>query len=409
MLSKWRRSPLKIFIAMAVGLCLCVWVTAAGLAGLRQVLAVAQVGSTAGGMWWEWPQKAQMTPAGLPQDDRQPLASPTRFTAFRSPSPTPVSLETPSGYSLVTRVFTPSPTATNIPSVTPLPTPTPRKTFNVVFLGTDRDQAGKGTWRTDVTVLTAIDRESGQVGMLALPRDLWVDIPEHEPEKINTVDFLGQYTKYPGGGPALLSRTLRENFGFDFDRFIRVDFTGFVQVIDELGGIDLEVDCPLEEVFADAELPGGRLLKVESGWQHMDGRTALMYVRTRHSTNDTDRSRREFKVLMALRDKALQLDTIPLIPQLWGSYRASVQTDLSIMEAIDLAGRLRDIDASKIHGRIVDQTMSAPGTGPKKQWILVPDRDKIRQAYNELLFAPTLSDAARYKGKCPPVPTRPPS
>jgi len=249
--------------------------------------------------------------------------------------------------------------------------------------------------------LTVIDRETREVGVLAMPRDLYVSIPGHPPERLNTVDFLGHYTKYPGGGPALLDRTLRQNFGFGFDRFIRVDFTGFVELIDIVGGIDVEVDCPFEERFADPEVPGGRLLKLEAGQQHLDGHTALMYVRSRLSTSDLDRSRRQFKVLMALREKLLQLDTLLLIPQLWNNYRVTVQTDLSLGEALDLARLAYEFDAKDIHGQVIDTSMTIPGRTAMKSWVLLPEPSKIKRAYDELFSAPSLIEAGRHRGKCP--------
>ena len=264
---------------------------------------------------------------------------------------------------------------------------------------------GKGTWRTDVMALTVIDKDSGQVGVLAIPRDLYVAIPGHDPERINTVDFLGHYTKYPGGGPALLNRTLQENFGFGFDRYIRVDFAGFVDLIDILGGIEVDVDCAFEELFADPELPGGRLLKVSPGRQQMDGHTALLYVRIRHGTTDTDRSRRQLKVLMAIREKALQLNSILLIPQLWNNYRTTVQTDLSLAEALDLARLAYEFDPDNMHGQVIDQSMTTQGRTAKRAWILLPNRRKIHEAYDGLLAAPRLIEAGRRKGRCPKIPS----
>ena len=251
--------------------------------------------------------------------------------------------------------------------------------------------------------LTAIDRETHEVGVLAIPRDLYVSIPGHPPERLNTVDFLGHYTKYPGDGQALLNDTLRQNFGFGFDRFIRVDFAGFVELVDILGGIDVMVDCAFEELFADPDLPGGRLLKVSPGLQHMDGHTALLYVRIRHGTTDTDRSRRQFKVLMAILDKALQLNTILLLPQLWNNYHTTIQTDLSLIEALDLARVAYEFHPEDMHGRVIDQTMTTPGVTAEKAWIMLPDHRRVREAYATLLDAPNLMDAGRRVGRCPGV------
>lgn len=324
----------------------------------------------------------------------------------REPVHTPVSAATPTLAPLLTPTATATPTreATHTPPPTASPTPT-RDSFNIILLGSDRNIPGKGTWRTDVMALTVIDRETREVGVLAIPRDLYVSIPGHKPERINTVDFLGHYTKYPGGGPALLNETLQQNFGFGFDRFIRVDFAGFVELVDILGGIDVMVDCAFEELFADPDLPGGRLLSVSPGLQHMDGYTALLYVRVRHGTTDTDRSRRQFKVLMAIWDRALQLNTILLLPQLWNNYHTTIQTDLSLIEALDLARVAYEFEPGNMHGRVIDQTMATAGRTAEKAWILIPDQRRIREAYAGLLAAPSLMDAGQRVGRCPGVPT----
>ncbi len=132
----------------------------------------------------------------------------------------------------------------------------------------------------------------------------------------------------------------------------------------------------------------------------MDGHTALLYVRQRHDNGDTDRSRRQFKVLMALRDKALKLDTLPLLPKLWTTYRANVQTDLSMTEILQLARWMADFQTTSLHGRIIDQTLADPWTTPKGAWVLLPHVDQIKAAYRDLLSAPNVIDAG-HRTRCP--------
>jgi len=97
------------------------------------------------------------------------------------------------------------------------------------------------------------------------------------------------------------------------------------------------IDCAFEEVSPAPELPAGWLLGVSPGSQPMARRTALLNVHVRHRTIDTERSRRWLKVLMAILDEALPLDAILLLPQLWANYHRTIQTDLSLMEALELA------------------------------------------------------------------------
>jgi polyisoprenyl-teichoic acid--peptidoglycan teichoic acid transferase len=428
------RAGLKLLIGLSVSLCACLSLTAGSFAVFQQAKSLAlspasgpvrslsarksanlmstvtaqpsNATSTQTSNWTEevvYPVSSTTAPAG--EAALSPMATVAPFLTAPE-TPTPAALAMAVGAS-ARRAAPSAPTAVpdsdavSAAAPEPLAAPETRpQTFNVVLLGTDRNETGKGTWRTDVMALVALNPDTQVAGVLAIPRDLFVNIPDHEPDRINTVDFLGHYTKYPGDGQALLNRTLRENFGFGFDRFIRIDFNGFSQVIDELGGIDVDVDCPLEELFADPVLPQGRLLKVSAGLQHMDGPTALLYVRQRHDNGDTDRSRRQFKVLMALREKALKLDTLPLLPKLWTTYRANVQTDLSVPEILQLARWMVDFKTENLRGRIIDQTLADPWTKPKGAWVLLPRVDQIKAAYNDLLTAPSLSDAS-HRARCP--------
>jgi polyisoprenyl-teichoic acid--peptidoglycan teichoic acid transferase len=426
-----RGTGLKLFLGLSISLCACVGLSAGSLAVFRQAKSLAlspanvpirgaNAGLRAASALPSYPMVAPGTPFPAPTAALSLAvegaytatvaavsASTSPMEARSEPASTPVTAiqnlpetPTPASLAMASGIIPESDTgpAANSPRLAALETRP--QTFNVILLGSDRNETGKGTWRTDVMALVALDPETQVAGVLAIPRDLWVNIPDHEPDRINTVDFLGHYTKYPGDGQALLNRTLRDNFGFGFDRFIRIDFNGFSQIVDELGGIDVDVDCPLEELFADPLLPQGRLLKVSSGPQHMDGPTALLYVRQRHDNGDTDRSRRQFKVLMALREKALKLDTLPLLPKLWTTYRANVQTDLSIPEILQLARWMVDYKTENLRGRVIDQTLADPWTTPKGAWVLLPRVDQIKAAFDSLLTAPSLSDAG-HRARCP--------
>ncbi len=262
-----RRTGPKLIIALSIGLCAFVCMSAGGLTLFRQARTLALGPSST---------SVPIAAAPLyptPTQARQPAVPTWAPTAASTPVPVAVQqgLQTTAFEAGAAPVGPTSATAMPYPPVaSPVPTAaeqspstaaaasgrlaapeTRPQTFNVILLGSDRNETGKGTWRTDVMALVALEPESHTAGVLAIPRDLYVNIPNHDPDRINTVDFLGHYTKYPGDGQALLNDTLHENFGFGFDRYIRIDFNGFAQIIDELGGIDVDVDCPLEERFAD--------------------------------------------------------------------------------------------------------------------------------------------------------------
>ena len=119
----------------------------------------------------------------------------------------------------------------------------------------------------------------------------------------------------------MVKRTVEENLSIRVNHCVRIGFQGFQKVVDILGGIVVEVECPLEDWFPDPAEPDElKRMYVPAGSVEMDGELALKYVRTRRGTGDFDRARRQQKVLLAFRDRVLRLDVIPKIPALWRSF-----------------------------------------------------------------------------------------
>jgi LCP family protein required for cell wall assembly len=121
-----------------------------------------------------------------------------------------------------------------------------------------------GGERSDVIMLVRLDNE-GQAQMLSIPRDLWVDIPGNGKNKINSA--------YSFGGPQLLIQTLKQELGVEINHYVEIDFVGFMELIDEVGGIDIFFPNPARD-----ESSG---LEVEAGMQRLDGKQALAYARSR--------------------------------------------------------------------------------------------------------------------------------
>lgn len=267
------------------------------------------------------------------------------------------------------------------------------KTLNVLLLGSDRRPADP-VWRTDVMMILFLDTANGRAAVLSLPRDLYVNIPTRGGDRLNIADFWGEYTKYPGGGPGLMKRVIAENFGIRVDKYARVDFDGFKKIIDTLGGVDVNVPCDLEDDFIDSSSPTGfRHFAVNAGVQHMDGDTALMFVRQRHNTGDVSRAQRQQRVVYALRAKILSPGIIPKIPALYQQLQDSVQTDFG---TVDLPGLIQigtNINPANIRGRVIDETMWNFWTTPDGKSVLVFDKNKVRAAVDDLFNAPTIEDA----------------
>jgi hypothetical protein len=112
--------------------------------------------------------------------------------------------------------------------------------ITVLLLGVD-NRPGQTVARTDSIMLLTIDPTNGSTGMLSLPRDMLVPVPAlNDTVKINTVHVYGEVRKYPGGGPAMLRDTVSELIGYPIDYYVRINFDGFREIIDLIGGVDIQ-------------------------------------------------------------------------------------------------------------------------------------------------------------------------
>ena len=144
---------------------------------------------------------------------------------------------------------------------------------NVLVLGIDsRENSNLG--RSDTIILTTIDPSQPYIGMLSIPRDLWVLVPDHGPDRINTAHFYGE-AEQVNSGPEKTMETIRSNFGVDVHYFVRLNHVGFLDLIDHLGGIDVVIDQPI--------------MGLSPGINHLTGEEALALVRNRSGSDDFSR------------------------------------------------------------------------------------------------------------------------
>jgi len=323
-----------------------------------------------------------------------PLPTPTPTST--SVSLTPMPLVSPTGS--LTASPTPTPTPTDPPLPPTAPTPAAPLTMdpdavNIVLLGTDVRTPGSA-WRTDTIILVTINTRLKTAGMLSIPRDLWVYVPGYGYNRVNTADFTGEYEKYPGGGPALVKRTILHNLGVPVHYYVRGDFNAFVELIDTLGGIDVAVDCPIEDIFPDPGSPEGLyMLSLNPGIQHLDGKATLFYARSRLSTSDFDRSRRQQKVLRGLWDKALQIDILPRVPELWKALGSAVQTDMSLTDILLLTYIGVQLEPQDLKGRFVGREQVQGWVTPQGAQVLLPRPVEMQAALVEF-FAPPVQEVS---------------
>ena len=277
-------------------------------------------------------------------------------------------------------------------------TPTMQR-ITILLLGVDA-RPGQKIARTDTIILLTLNPETGAAGMLSLPRDLKVRPSAlNRDMKITSVYPAGVAAGYPGGGAALLEDTITEMLGYPIDHYVVVNFDGFKEIIDLIGGVDIDVPYEIyDDKYPDDNygyLPPVHFLP---GKQHMDGDTALKYARTRHADNDYARAGRQQQVIMAIKDKVTAAGQmaalLPRLPGLAVAMANSVQTDMPVDKAITLARTVDKMDLNNIARVVVDTKMGhVIQNDPQLGYTLVPDLVKVRAAA-DAIFADAPVDSA---------------
>ena len=269
------------------------------------------------------------------------------------------------------------------------PTPLPSvklspQQVNILVMGADY-QKGKGHWRTDTIVVITIDPVRQTIRLLSIPRDLWVYIPGYGHERINTADFLGERTDVNNGRADLIRQTIELNFGIPIHYFARINYDAFEKIINTLGGVSVQVDCPLQETFQDSRSPTGwSHFSIEPGIHHMDGWTALVFARLRKTTSDFDRIRRQQAIMKGVWQGALAADVIRDGPRLYGVLKDSVETDLNLQNILALGYVAVRVSPSSIRSYYVDRSMVRSWTTPAGAAVLLPVPEHIAETVQDM-------------------------
>ncbi|HEM60712.1 MAG TPA: LytR family transcriptional regulator, partial [Chloroflexi bacterium] len=267
---------------------------------------------------------------------------------------------------------------TPVPARGPLPVWGGTEPFNVLIMGLDQRPGSGLPGRADVIMMARIDPLQESVVLLSIPRDLWVEIPGRGENRVNSAYFYGEFDGAPGGGPELMKRTIEHNFDVAIDYYGTLDFECFKRIIDILGGITVEVPEDIRDDLYPDDNYGYMRIFIPAGRQHMDGETALQYVRARHQTNDFSRMRRQQQVLLAVREKALRLDIILSLPELVPVLGKAFSTDLDVQRLLALANLGAQVDPESIEMYVVDESLTIPYVSPDGAQVLLPRMEQIR-------------------------------
>ena len=204
----------------------------------------------------------------------------------------------------------------------------------VLVMGVDERLDDVG--RSDTLIVATIDPITNQAALLSIPRDTRVKVGNRGFDKINAA--------YAYGGVRMAENTVEKFLGIDIDHYVVVNTHSFVDIVDAIGGVDIDVEKRMyyEDPWDD---DGGLVIDLYPGLQHLDGADAVTYVRYRDSEGDIGRVKRQQKFIAAVVDKLTSPAIIPKIPTLISEMIDAVNTDLSMRQVLELAGSL--IDAYK--------------------------------------------------------------
>jgi LCP family protein required for cell wall assembly len=230
--------------------------------------------------------------------------------------------------------------------------------INIVMLGLDirRDEPDDMPARTDSVMILTMDPFSKTGGAFSIPRDTWVEIPDgyggYINDRINVVYELGEYTykDYDGGGAGLVKDTIEHNFDIPIDNYIVLNFNNFIELIDELGGIEIDVpEYAYDPSYSDCNSCYTYPVEFLEGPEEMEGERALAYARIRASDNDFKRIERQQLVLRAVSKKAADLGTVFSNPAgLYKKYNDAVKTDISEFQIPGLADLAKQVGPDNI-------------------------------------------------------------
>ncbi len=279
-----------------------------------------------------------------------------------------------------------------------------KKRLNILLIGADGGRAGVSSYLTDTMIVVSIDPTTGRVAFISLPRDTaGIPLPRNWPaysafggaynNKINTLYTVarGRPDLFPGNdkerGYNALMGALGELYGLDIDYYVAVDLNSFRSVVNTLGGVVVDVQLPVYDDGYPSDDGRGKLkLYIPPGMARMNGQQALAYARSRHATNDFDRSARQQRVITSVRDQT-DLDSIlqpGVIDDLIKQFRKDIKTNIPPKLIPAMLSLAQDIDLDRRENLVLSDSAGYSSVcypcGPSGLWMLKAKPALIKQA-----------------------------
>lgn len=233
---------------------------------------------------------------------------------------------------------------------------------NILLMGLDYSDPSNSIARTDTIILSTFSIPDGYIGILSIPRDLWVFIPNVGYNRINTAHYFAEINNW-GSGPAATITTIEGNFGVDLDYYVRLNFEGFREIVDAMGGLDIVIPRPMAGY--------------EPGEYHLTGRKTLAFVRNRLGSDDFFRMERGQLVLNSIYKQLLKPTHWLDIPGVMLAFYNSIQTDIPFWMWPRLMFTLMRTGIDNIDNQIISREMTSPFVTENGANVLLPQWELI--------------------------------
>lgn len=242
--------------------------------------------------------------------------------------------------------------------------------INMLIVGCDEIE---NQGRADTIVLLSISPKTKNVLILSIPRDTRVEIPGRGMNKINHA--------YAFGGKELISKTVSSFLDIPINFYVIVDFIKFVNIIDELGGVEINIEKEMHYI----DKAGGLNINLYPGKQILDGEKALQYIRFRHDNlGDLGRIKRQQKLVEALINKMMNLDSVKKIPQILEGLKTYLETDIKLQDAVALANLFKRVSQDKF----IIETVQGNPVYINGISYLEPDTIEVQKKVKSLIYGP---------------------
>ncbi|MFC1996540.1 LCP family protein [Chloroflexota bacterium] len=240
---------------------------------------------------------------------------------------------------------------------------------NILVLGLDSRESGSDLGRSDTMILSTFVPREPYFGMLSIPRDLWVSIPDYGENRINTAHYFAEADS-PGSGPQAAMITVSQNFGVDVDYYIRIRFGDFLDLVDLIGGVEIDLPVGMSGYVA--------------GTHYLNGEQALVFVRDRSGSDDFYRMQRSQIFLKGLWKRMLDPIILQQFPDILPLVFDMVDTNIPLTKWIYIGITMFRVGQDGIDARLVTRDLTNPFTTSEGAQVLGPDWPLIQPILQEM-------------------------